>query len=83
MGWHKIEHCRICCNVSKWPTTESKHQKMGGLIQEIKVPSLKWEDVNMDFVVVLPQTRMKYDYIWVVIHRLMKYTNFIFVKSTY
>ena len=46
-------------------------------------PTWKWEDINMDFVVDLPQTCKKKDSIWVIVDRLMKYTHFILVKSTY
>ena len=37
----------------------------------------------MDFVVGWPQTRKKYDSIWVVVDRLTKSSHFILVKSTY
>ena len=30
---------------------EAEHQKLGGLLQEIQVPTWKWENINMDFVV--------------------------------
>ena len=31
-----------------------KHQTPGGLLKEVQVPTWKWEDINMDFVVGLP-----------------------------
>ena len=46
--------------VAKCPNCQqvkSKHQKSDGLLQEIQVPTWKKEDINMDFIVGLPQTK--------------------------
>ncbi|WMV33305.1 hypothetical protein MTR67_026690 [Solanum verrucosum] len=37
------------------------HQKLGGLAHEIGIPIWKWEDLNMDFIMVLPHTRYQFD----------------------
>ena len=66
-----------------WKQVKDEHQKSSVLLQEIQVLTLKWEDINMDFVVGLPQTQKKYDSIWVVVDRLTKSARFIPVKSTY
>ena len=50
--------------VAKCPNFQhvmAKNQKQGGLLQEIKIPFWKWEDINMDFVVSLPRTQKSYD----------------------
>ena len=60
-----------------------KHQKLGGFLQESQVPTWKWEDVIMDFVVGLLQTQKQYYSILVVMDKLIKFPNFIPVKSTY
>ena len=60
-----------------------EHQKLGGLLQEIQVPTWKWEDTNMYFVVGLPRTQNQYDSIRVVVDRLTKSSNIIPIKSTY
>ena len=60
-----------------------ENQKSGGLLHEIQVPTWKWEDINMDFVVGLCRTQEQYDSIWVVVDRLTKSFHFIPVKSTY
>ena len=45
---------------------KAEHQKKDGLIQEIQVPTWKWEDINVDFVVGLPRTQKQYDSIlWI------------------
>ena len=62
---------------------KSEHQKLGGLLQEIQVPTSKWEDIIMDFVVGLPQTQKQYDSIWMVVDRFTKSVHFIPIKSTY
>ena len=59
---------------------KAKHQKPGGLLKEIQIPTLKWEYINIDFVVCLPRTQKSNDSIWVVVDRLTKSTRFIPVK---
>ena len=59
--------------VSKCPNCQqvkAEHPKSGGLLQEIQIPTWKWEDINMDFVLVLPQTQRSYDRIWVLVDGL-------------
>ena len=43
------------------------HLKPSVLLQEIQIPTSKWEDVNMDFVLGLPRTPKSFDSIWVVV----------------
>lgn len=72
--------------VAKCPNCQQvkvEHLKPGGLLQEIQIPTWKWEDINMDFVVGLPRTQKSYDSIWVVVDRLIKFARFIPVKSSY
>ena len=49
----------------------------------IKVPTLKWETINITFVVGLPKTRRQHDSIWVIVDIFTKSAHFIPVKSTY
>ena len=72
-----IAKCLNCQQV------KAEHLKSGGLLQEIQIPTLKWEDINMDFVVGLPHPQKSYDSIWVVVDRLTKSARFIPVKSSY
>ena len=72
--------------VAKCPNCQevkAEHQKSGGLLQEIQVPTWKWEDINLYFVVGFPRTLWKYDSIWVILDRLTKSSYFIPVNSTY
>ena len=49
----------------------------------MEVPTWKWEDINMDFIVGLPRTRRQNDSIWVILNILKKSAHFVPVKSTY
>jgi transposase InsO family protein len=53
------------------------------LLQPLKVPEWKWEEISMDFIVGLPRTRDGYDSIWVIVDRLTKVVHFIPMKTTY
>jgi hypothetical protein len=47
------------------------------------VPKCKWEEIAMDFIMVLPRTQLGYDSIWVIVDRLTKVAHFMPVKTTY
>ena len=53
------------------------------MTQIIEVPTWKWEAINTDFVVCLPNTSRQHDSIWVIVDRMTKSAHFIPVKSTY
>jgi len=57
--------------------------KVAGTLQPLPIPSWKWEDISMDFIVGLPNTPQKHDSIWVIVVRLTKTTHFIPVHTTY
>ena len=72
--------------VAKCPNCQQvkvDHQKPGGLSQDISIPTWKWEDLNMDFIVGLPRTRHQYDWIWVIVDRMTKSVDFIPIKVFY
>ena len=50
-----VSKCQNCQQL------KSEHQKPGDLLQEIQIPTWKLEDINMNFVVGLPQTQKSYD----------------------
>ncbi len=69
--------CDLCQRV------KAQHQRPTGLLQLLKIPEWKWEEIGMDFITGLPRTQSGYDSIWVVIDRLTKVAHFIVVKTTY
>jgi hypothetical protein len=53
------------------------------LLQPLKIPEWKWEEIEMDFIVGLPRIQAGYDAIGVIMDRLTKVAHFITVKTTY
>jgi hypothetical protein len=72
-----VSLCDICQRV------KAEHQRPAGLLQPLKIPEWKWEEIGMDFIVGLPRTQAGYDSIWVIVDRLTKVAHFIPVKTTY
>jgi IS30 family transposase len=74
------EYVALCdtCQMVK-----AEHQRPARLLQPLKIPGWKWEEIRMDFVVGLPRTQAGYDSIWVIVDRLTKAADFIPVKTTY
>jgi hypothetical protein len=62
---------------------KAEHQRLAGLLQPLRIPKWKWDEIGMDFIVGLPRTRAGYDSIWVVVDRLTKSAHFIPVKTNY
>src|SRR6266540_2523983 len=60
-----------------------EHQRPAGLLQPLKVPEWKWEEISMDFIVGLPRTQSGHDSIWVIVDHITKVAHFIPVKETY
>jgi hypothetical protein len=70
-----IARCDICQRV------KAEHQRPAGLLQPLKVPLWKWEEVGMDFITGLPTSNRDMT-IWVIVDRLTKVAHFIPVKTT-
>jgi IS30 family transposase len=74
------EHVAICDSCQR---IKAEHQRPARLLQPLRIPQWKWDEIRMDFIVGLPRTRAGYDSIWVLVDRLTKSTHFIPVKTNY
>jgi hypothetical protein len=74
------EYVALCDTCQR---VKAEHQRPAGLLQPLKIPEWKWEEIGMDFIVGLPRTQAGYDSIWVIVDRLTKVAHFIPVKMTY
>jgi len=72
-----VSECDVCRRV------KASHLKPAGMLQHLDIPSWKWEDISMDFIVGLPPTSKGYDSIWVIVDRLTKSAHFLPVKTRY
>jgi hypothetical protein len=50
-----VAKCDTCCRV------KAIHMKPAGLLQPLSVPSWKWDDISMDFILGLPTTQKGHD----------------------
>jgi hypothetical protein len=74
------EYVALCDNCQR---VKAKRQIPAGLLQPLKIPQWKWEEISMDFIVRLPTTQSGYDSIWVIVDRFSKVAHFIPVKTMY
>jgi hypothetical protein len=74
------EYVALCDNCQR---VKAERQRPAGLLQPLKIPHWKWEEISMDFIVGLPTTQSGYDSIWVIIDHFSKVAHFILVKSMY
>jgi hypothetical protein len=56
-----VSLCDTCQRV------KAEHQRPAGLLQPLKIPEWKWEEIGMHFIVGLPHTQAWYDSIWVIV----------------
>jgi IS30 family transposase len=75
-----VEYVDLCDTCQR---VKAEHQRPARLLQPLKIPKWKWEEIGMDFIVGLPRTQAGYDSIWVIVDRLTKVAHFIPVKTTY
>jgi IS30 family transposase len=75
-----VAHVALCDTCHR---VKAEHQRPAGLLQPLKVPEWKWEEIGMDFIVGLPRTCDGYDSIWFIVDRLTKIAHFIPVRTTY
>jgi hypothetical protein len=58
---HYLLECDTCWKV------KADYMKHGGLLQPLSIPSWKWDDISIDFIMGLPLTACKFDSIWVIV----------------
>jgi hypothetical protein len=74
------KYTALCDNCQR---VKVERQRPTRLLQPLKIPQWKWEEISMDFNVGLPTTQSGYDSICVIIDRFSKVAHFIPVKTTY
>jgi hypothetical protein len=72
----KIEIARYVARCDTCRRVKAIHVKTAGPLQSLPIPTWKWEDISMDFIVGLPRTAKGYDSICVIIDRLTKIAHF-------
>jgi hypothetical protein len=82
--WHgmKREIAFYIAQCDVYQRVKAEHQRPAGLLQPLKVPMWKWEEVGMDFITGLPRSNRGHDSIWVIVDRLTKVAHFLPVKTT-
>jgi hypothetical protein len=78
---HEIARYVAECNTCR--RVKDDHMKLMGLLQPLSIPTWKWEDISMDFIVGLPLIGRKFNSIWVIVDRLTKSAHFIPVHTRY
>jgi hypothetical protein len=80
----KIEIARYVARCDTCRRVKAIHMKTAGPLQSLPIPTWKWEDISMDFIVGFPRTTKGYDSIWVIVDRLTKIAHFlpVWVKYT-
>ena len=66
----------------KCQRNKARQSKPPGLLQPLEIPTGRWCDITMDFLISLPLTEQGYDSIMVIIDRLTKRAKFIPTKTT-
>jgi hypothetical protein len=79
----KIEIARYMARCDTCRRVKAMHMKTAGPLQSLPIPTWKWEDISMDFIVGLPKTTKGFNSVWVIIDRLTKITHFLPVKVKY
>jgi hypothetical protein len=79
----KMEIARYVARCDTCRRVKVVHLKTAGPLQSLPIPTWKWKDISMDFIVGLPKTAKGFDSIWVIIDRLTKIAHFLPVKTYY
>ena len=77
----KRDMAEFVCKYPNCQQVKVEHQKPGRVTQVIDIPTWKWDVINMDFIKGLPCTRRQHDSIWVIVHRITKFSCILAVKT--
>jgi hypothetical protein len=83
--WHGMKR-EIAFDIARcdiYQRVKARHQRPASLLQPLKVPMWKWEEVGMDFITGLPKSSRGHNSIWVIIDRLTKVAHFLPVRTTH
>jgi transposase InsO family protein len=79
----KIEITRYVARCDTCRRVKAIHMKTARPLQSLLIPTWKWEDISMDFIVGLSRIAKGYDSIWVIVDRLTKIAHFLPVRVKY
>jgi hypothetical protein len=77
----KVDIAKYVAECDTCHRMKADYLKSAGVLQPLSIPTWKWGDVSMDFIVGLPITARKKDSIWVIVDRLAKTVHFIAVQQ--
>jgi hypothetical protein len=77
----KRETAQYVSECDTYKKVKANYMKPRGLLQPLSIPTWKWDDISMDFIVGLLLTARKFNSIWVIMDRLTKSTHFIPVNT--
>jgi hypothetical protein len=75
-----VEYVALCDNCQR---VKVECQRPAELLQPLKIPQWKWEEISMDFIIGLPTMQSGYYSIWVIVDHFLKVDHFIPVKTMY
>jgi hypothetical protein len=79
----KIEIAQYVAKCDTCQRVKAVHLKTAGPLNPLPIPSSKWDDISMNFIVGLPKISKGFDSIWVIIDRLTKQAHFLIVNIDY
>jgi hypothetical protein len=83
--WTRMKRETTCyvAECDTYQRVKADHMRPAGLMQPLNIPTWKWEDINMDFIVCRPPSAHKFDSIWLIMDRFTKSAHFILVHTNY
>nr|GEV66678.1 putative reverse transcriptase domain-containing protein [Tanacetum cinerariifolium] len=70
-----VSKCLTCARV------KAEHQRPSGLLVQPAIPEWKWDNITMDFITKLPKSSQRFDTIWVILDRLIKFAQFFPIRE--